>query len=210
MWCQTLSLILRLFSSVWLRLVQNFKKKRKKRIICLITSEKCYFFCGPHMHTHTHLSGRVTNIYTSIIEGQQCVTNRYWEGVCVYANALSDREAGDSLTPSINNETRLQKCTAYEPNNAAPASCQQAWVSALESASVCMHSSSEEVMCVSGFICLLMFVFCVCLTAVVLSGLFANMFVHEQQQACRNEWVIEMQREGEACQAMLRQMVPVD
>lgn len=162
------------------------------------------------MHTHTHLSGRVTNIYTSIIEGQQCVTNRYWEGVCVYANALSDREAGDSLTPSINNETRLQKCTAYEPNNAAPASCQQAWVSALKSASVCMHSSSEEVMCVSGFICLLMFVFCVCLTAVVLSGLFANMFVHEQQQACRNEWVIEMQREGEACQAMLRQMVPVD
>lgn len=127
MWCQTWSLILRLFSSVWLRLVQNLKKKKKKRIICLITSEKCYFFCSPHMHTH--LSGRVTNIYTSIIEGQQCVTNRYWEGVCVYANALSDREAGDSLTPSINNETRLQKCTAYEPNNAAPESCQQAeWV----------------------------------------------------------------------------------
>lgn len=37
----------------------------------------------------------------------------------------------------------------------------------------------------NGFVCLLMFVFCVCLTAVALSGLFANMLVHEMRQACR-------------------------
>lgn len=37
----------------------------------------------------------------------------------------------------------------------------------------------------NGFVCLLMFVFCVCLTAVALSSLFANMLVHERRQACR-------------------------
>lgn len=33
----------------------------------------------------------------------------------------------------------------------------------------------KEVECVNGFVYVLVFVFCVCLTAAVLSGLFANM-----------------------------------
>lgn len=47
----------------------------------------------------------------------------------------------------------------------------------------------------NGFVCLLMFVFCVCLTAVALSGLFANMLVHERRQACR-----ETQADGGAAE----------
>lgn len=35
----------------------------------------------------------------------------------------------------------------------------------------------------NGSVCVLMFVFCVCLTAVILSGLFANMLIHERLQA---------------------------
>ncbi len=50
----------------------------------------------------------------------------------------------------------------------------------------------------NGFVCLLMFVFCVCLTAVVLSGLFANMLVHKRRQACGEAG------QGEACQATLQ------
>lgn len=34
----------------------------------------------------------------------------------------------------------------------------------------------------NGSVCVLMFVFCVCLTAVILSGLFANMLIHERLQ----------------------------
>lgn len=56
----------------------------------------------------------------------------------------------------------------------------------------------------NGFVCLLMFVFCVCLTAVALSGLFANMLVHEMRQACGEAHASQMrvgagerQREGE-------------
>lgn len=39
--------------------------------------------------------------------------------------------------------------------------------------------------------------FCVCLTAVVLSGLFANMLVHERRQACRDALAAETQEQEE-------------
>lgn len=57
------------------------------------------------------------------------------------------------------------------------------------------------------WICLFIDV-CVCLTAVVLSGLFANMLVHEWRQACREAQSTEMQGEGEACSGRLRHMGP--
>lgn len=47
----------------------------------------------------------------------------------------------------------------------------------------------------NGFVCLLMFVFCVCLTAVALSGLFANMLVHERRQALQGSPGIRKCRE---------------
>lgn len=74
---------------------------------------------------------------------------------------------------------------------------------------MCMQSS-EGVECMNAFVCLLMFVFSVCLTAVVLSVLFANMLVHEWLQGSRNmgERQREMEREGETCQGMLRHMGP--
>lgn len=68
----------------------------------------------------SHLNAQVANISASIIQGQQGGANRYWEEVCVYANALSDREATESLTPSINNEIASQKRIEHDPNNAAP------------------------------------------------------------------------------------------
>lgn len=37
----------------------------------------------------------------------------------------------------------------------------------------------------NGSVCVLIFVFCVCLTAVFLFGLFANMLIHERLQAYR-------------------------
>ena len=47
---------------------------------------------------------------------------------------------------------------------------------------------------VCEWICLFIDV-CVCLTAVVMFRMLANMFVHEWQQVCKNARVTEMQRE---------------
>lgn len=61
----------------------------------------------------------------------------------------------------------------------------------------------------NGFVCLLMFVFCVCLTAVALSGLFANILEHEQRQVCREGRATERQGEREAGRlCKMRQMGP--
>lgn len=57
-------------------------------------------------------------------------------------------------------------------------------MSALKLGCVCIHCF-EGAERMNGFVCLLMFVFCVCLTAVALSGPFANMLVHERRQASR-------------------------
>lgn len=50
--------------------------------------------------------------------------------------------------------------------------------------SECLEIVCVRTRCVNGFVCVLMFVFCVCLTAAVLSGLFANMPVHKYEQEC--------------------------
>lgn len=60
------------------------------------------------------------------------------------------------------------------------------WLSALKLGCVCTQCS-EGRGCVNGFVCVLMFVFCVCLTAVVLSGLFANKLVRRAATRLRKD-----------------------
>lgn len=67
----------------------------------------------------------------------------------------------------------------------------------------------EGVGCMNEFVCLLIFVFCICLTAVVLSGVFANMLVHEWRQAYRRARATEMLGERKACWGKLRRMGPL-
>lgn len=45
------------------------------------------------------------------------------------------------------------------------------------------------------FVCLLMFVFCVCPTPVVLSGLFVNKLVHERRHVSSNMQAAAVQQE---------------
>lgn len=78
----------------------------------------------------------------------------------------------------------------------------------MKSVCVCKQSFEGE-RGMNEFVCLLMFVFCVCLKAVVLSDLFVNMLVHEWQPTCSNVQAAEMQQEGEVCQEMSRHMRPL-
>lgn len=104
-WIYDLFLMLSVFSGIWPSLSRKSITGFPVRVPLQITS---------------HLNAQVANIPTSIIKGQQGAANRYWEEVCVYANALSDREATESLTPSINNEIPWQEHIEHDPNNAAP------------------------------------------------------------------------------------------